>query len=67
MDKTANFEYNGEKLSIDRSHRYLGLVIDEKLNLKSIIDKTLKSIAKFCSVMYQLRYILTHLHCSGYT
>ena len=38
---------------------YLGIIIDQKLNYKSHVEKIAKQMSKFCGVLYEARYYLT--------
>ena len=57
-DKPATLEFNRKKISNNRSHKHLGLLIDEKLNFKTHINKTLKKAAKSFSMIYQFKFYL---------
>ena len=52
----------GEKISCKSSCKYLGVLIDNKLNFKDHVDHVSKKLNKFCGLVYSIRHLYP-LHC----
>ena len=52
----------GEKISCKSSCKYLGELIDNKLNFKDHVDYVSKKLKKFCGLNYRIRHLYS-LHC----
>ena len=52
----------GEKISCKSSCKYLGVLIDNKLNFKDHVDYVSKKLNKFCGLVYRIRHLYP-LHC----
>ena len=52
----------GEKISCKSSCKYLGVLIDIKLNFKDHVDYVSKKLNKFCWLVFRIRHLYP-LHC----
>ena len=52
----------GEKISCKSSCKYLGVIIDNKLNFKDHVEYVSKKLNKFCGLVYRIRHLYP-LHC----
>ena len=56
--KTINLSINNEKLKQENYTKYLGIIIDEKLNWKQHIKQVNIKISKGIGIIYKLRHFV---------
>ena len=64
---TINLSYDSTLITCQNSHKYLGVILDKKLNFKSHIEKVTCKISTSIGVISKIRYIfptssLVHLY-----
>ena len=58
VEKTINISINNEKLRQENYTKYLGIIIDEKLNWKQHIKQVNIKISKGIGILYKLRHFV---------
>ena len=51
-----SIEFLGDTMSPNDSCKYLGVILDKKLNFKEFVDTISKKLSKFCGLMYRIRH-----------